>query len=129
MGVLHEVPGKAVLESDVLSLLDAVVEDQTGDEDGSKNRGDDTDDQRGGEALDRTGTEDEENDTGKEGGDLTVDDGGISVLVTVGNSLAQALAGGKFLLDTFIDDHVRIHGHTHGQDETGYTRQSQDRSE
>ena len=120
---------RLVLEGDVLALLDTVVEDQTGDEDGGEDRSDDTDDQRRGEALDRTGTEDEEDDTGKEGGHLTVDDGGISVLVTVGDSLAQTLAGGKLLLDTFIYDNVGIHSHTHGQDETGDTRQGQDSSE
>ena len=129
VGVLEEVLGEPVLERDVLSLLDTVVEDQTGDEDGSKNGSDDTDDERGGEALDGTGTEHEEHDTGEEGGHLSVDDGGISVLVTVSHSLAQALAGGKLLLDTFIYDHVRIHSHTHGQDQTGNTRQGQDCSE
>ena len=95
----------------------------------SKIRRVDTDDERRGEALDRTGTEDVEDDTGEEGGHLTVDDGGVGVLVTVGDGLGEALASGQLFLDTLIDDHVRIHGHTQGQDETGDTREGKDGAE
>ena len=43
--------------------------------------------------------------------------------------LAQTLAGLKLFLDTLIDNHIGIHGHTQGQDETRNTRQSQSSSE
>ena len=117
------------LSGDVLALLDAVVEDESGDEDGRQHGGDDTDDERGREALDRTGAEEEEHDTRQEGGHLAVDDGGVGVLVTVGDGLAQTLAGLELFLDALIDDHVGIHGHTQGQDETGDTRQRQHSAE
>ena len=48
MGILEEVRSELVLESDVLALLDTVLEDEAGNEDGGKERGDDTDDERGG---------------------------------------------------------------------------------
>ena len=45
------------------------------------------------------------------------------------NSLSEALAGLEFFLDTLIDNHVGIHGHTQGQDETCDTRQGEHCSE
>ena len=99
VGVLQEVLAPVVLEGDVLALGDAVVDDEAGDEDGGQDGGDDTDDQGRSEALDRTGTEDEEDDTG------------------------------QFFLDTLIDDNVGIHRHTQGQDETGDTRKGKDGAE
>ena len=87
------------------------------------------DDEGGGEALDGTATEHEEDDTGEDGGHLSVDDGGVGVAVTVGHGLAETLAGGKLFLDSFVDDHVRIHCHTHGQDETCDTGQGEHGSE
>ena len=68
--------------------------------------------ERRGEALDRTGTEDVEDDTGEEGGHLTVDDGGVSVLVTVLDGELNALASLDFFLDTLEDNHVRVNSHT-----------------
>ena len=127
--VLEEVLRELVLEGDALAALDAAFEDQAGDEDGGEHRGDDTDDERGREALDRTGAEEEEHETRQEGGHLAVDDGGVGVLVTVGDSLAQALAGLELFLDALVDDHVGVHGHTQRQDETGDTRQRQDGAE
>ena len=129
MRILQEVPGKLVGQAHGLALGDAVVEDQAGDEDGGQHGSDDTDDERRGEALDRTGTEDVEDDTGEEGGHLAVDDGGVGILVTVDDGLGEALARGQLFLDTLIDDHVRIHGHTQGQDETGDTREGEDGAE
>ena len=129
MGILEEVLGPLPLESDVLALLQPVVDDQTGDEDRGKDGGDDTDDERGGEALDRTGTEEEQHETGEEGGHLTVDDGGVSVAVTVLDGLADALAGLELFLDALIDNNVGIHSHTQRQDQTGDTWQGKDCSE
>ena len=124
-GILQEVPGEFVVECDVLAFCQSVIDDDTGDEDGCEDRSDDTDDQRGSEALYRTGTEDEQYDTCQYSSDLSVYDGRICVRITVGNRLAQTFAGAEFLLDTFIYDHVRIDRHTQSQDETGDTWQSQ----
>ena len=129
MGILQEVPGELVVEGDVLALLQPVVNDETGDEDGGKHGSDDTDDERGGEALDRTGTEEEQHETGEEGGHLTVDDGGVSVAVTILDGLADALAGTELFLDALIDDNVGIHCHTQSQHQTCDTREGEDRSE
>ena len=43
--------------------------------------------------------------------------------------LSEALARLEFLLDTLIDDHVRIHCHTERKDETGDTREGEDGAE
>ena len=53
-GVREEVAGELVLECNVLAFLDPVVNDESGDEDGGEDGCDDTDDEGGGEALDRT---------------------------------------------------------------------------
>ena len=129
MGVLQEIAGRGAVERDVLALGEAVVEDDPGDEDRGQDRGDDTDDEGRRESLDRAGTEDEEHDTGEDRGHLAVDDSGISVLVTVGDGLSETLSSGQFLFDALIDDHVRIHGHTQRQDETGDTREGKDCAE
>ncbi len=129
IGVLQEVLGSGTLEGDVLASCHAGLEDKAGDEDGRNHGGDDTDDEGGGKALDRTGTEHEENDTGKEGGHLAVEDGGESVAVTVGDGLSKTLARSKLFLHAFINNNVRIHSHTHGQNQTGDTRQGKDGTE
>ena len=127
--VLEEVLREVVLEGDVLALGHAAVDDEAGDEDGGEHRSDDTDDQGGGKSLDRAGTEEEEHETGEQGSDLAVDDGGVSVGITVRYSLAQALACLDLFLDALIDDNVGVHGHTQGQHETGDTGQGQNRAE
>ena len=54
MSVLEEVLRELVGEADALSLAYAVVDYETGDEDGGEHRGDDTYDEGGCEALYRT---------------------------------------------------------------------------
>ena len=46
----------------------------------------------------------EEHETGEQGSDLAVDNGGVCVGISVRNSLAQALASLDFFLDAFIDN-------------------------
>ena len=129
LGVLEEVLGELVGQGHGLASLDTVIKDDARNEDGGKDGGDDTDDEGGGKALHRTGTKDVEDDTGDEGGNLTVDDGAVSVLVTVMHGQGEALAGGEFFLDALVDNHVGVHGHTQGQDQTGDTGQGKDGAE
>ncbi len=129
LGILENILGELVGEGYGLACLDAVIEDDAGDEDGGKNGSDDTDDEGGGKALDRTGTKDVEDDTGDEGCELTVDDCGVSVLVTVCNGEGESLACSQLFLDTLIDDNVGIHSHTQCKDETGDTREGKDGAE
>ena len=129
MSVLEEVSCYLVVECDVLTLHDSVIEDDSCDEDRCEDRSDDTDDEGSREALYRTLTEYEEYDTGEEGSDLTVDDCRISIAVTVSDCLAQTLACTKLFLDTLVDDYVCVNGHTESEDETGDTRECEHCSE
>ena len=79
--------------------------------------------------MDRTRTQNDEDDTRNQGGDVTVDDGGVGVLVTVGDGELDALASLDFFLDTLEDDHVGVNGHTQGQHDTSDTRQGEHRAE
>ena len=69
------VHGDAVTEFQFLAFVQSRIEHHAGDEDSREERGEDTDNQGGGETLNRTGTEDVEHDTGNQGGDVTIDDG------------------------------------------------------
>ena len=106
-------------------FADDPLDQQARDEDGAEERGDDTDDQRRGEALNRTVAEDEQHDTRDDRRQVTVDDGRIGLRETVLDGQRKTLAAAKLLLDTFVDDHVRIDGHTHRQHDTRDTRKGQ----
>ena len=47
MSVLEEVPGELVVEGNRLASCNPVIDDDAGDEDGSEDRGYDTDDEGG----------------------------------------------------------------------------------
>ena len=64
-----------------------------------------------------------QDDTGDQGGKVTVDNSRKCIFVTVGYSHSDTLAGHKFLTDTFIDQHVGINRHTDGKHDTGNTGQ------
>ena len=102
---------------------------QARDQDGREQRRDDTDDQRRSEALHGTRTEDEQHDTGDQRRDVTVDDGRHGILVSFGHRNAQRLAHTQLLLDSLVNDHVGVDGHTHRQNDTGDTGQRQHGSE
>ena len=87
MGVLQEVLGELAGEGNGLAALDPVVEDEPGDEDRSKDGGNDTVDKGCCRALDRTGTTYIEDHTGEEVRYLTIGNCRVSVLVTVSDSL------------------------------------------
>ena len=106
-------------------LVDDPLKQHASDEDRAVERSQDTDDKRGGEALNGTRTEDEEHDTRDDRGKVTVDDGRVGIRESVLDSQRKALAAAQLLLDTFVDDHVGINGHTHRKHDTGYTGQRQ----
>ena len=125
MRVVEEVLRPLVREGDVAPLGHDPLDQQTRDEDGAEERGDDTDDERRGEALNRTVTEDEEHDTGDDRRQVTVDDRRVGLRETVLDGQREALASAELLLDALVDDDVGIDGHTHRQHDTRNTRKGQ----
>ena len=125
LGVSQEVLGTLACKLDVLTFCQPCLEDDAGDEQRSEQRGDDTNDKGGSEALNRTCTEHEQHDTGDDGGDVRVDNCAHSVLVTLAHCKAQALTGTNFLLNTLVDNHVCIHRHTQSQHDTCDTGQGE----
>ena len=75
--------------------------------------------------MDRTRTQDDKDDTRNQGGDVTVDNSGVSVLVTVLDGKFDALASLDFFLDTLEDNHVGVNSHTQGQHDTSDAGQGQ----
>ena len=126
MGVREGVDGGGSTHGEVFTLLQTGLDNHSGHQNGGEQGGEDTDDQRGGETLDGAGTEDVQHDGRNQGGDVTVDDGGVGVLEALIDRHADTLTGAHFLAHAFIYNHVRINGHTQGQDDTGDTRQRQD---
>ena len=129
VGILEEVAGCRGVEGDVFVACQTAFEYQSRDKDGGEYRSDDTDNQHGCETFDGAATEEEQDDTGDQGGQLTVDDGRICILITVGDSQTQRLAAAKLLFDTLVDDDVGIDRHTHGEHQTGDTGEGEDCAE
>ena len=129
MCVAKEVACELTLEGDLLVLCKATLEVQSGNEDGGYQGGNDTYDQGCCESLDTTCSEYGQNDTYDDGRDITVEDCGVSVAVTILDSKAKLLSAAEFLLDSLIDDDVGVHRHTQGQNQTGDTRKCQNRSD
>ena len=121
--VLHEFRSEAQLLR-ILTLA-VVLEQQTGDEHCRQERRDNTDHVSYSEALDRTGTEDCQDSTGKERSHVRIYDGRDSTLETILDSFTHPLSGLQLLADTLINKHVTIDRTTHRQDNTGDTRKGQ----
>ena len=101
------------------------VEEQTGQEHGGEQRGEHTDRQGDGESLDRAGAFPEQDHRHDQRGDVRVENRGISTVETEVDRVLDRLAALHFFADTFINQHVGVHGHTDGQDDTGDTWQGQ----
>ena len=125
MSVAHKILRPLAREGDLSPFIDYALDQQAGNEDRTEERGQNTDNQRSGETLHRTVSEDEQNDTGDDRGKVTVDDRGVCFRETVLDSQAQTLTAAKLLLDAFVNNHVGIHGHTHRQHDTRDTGQRQ----
>ena len=122
-----EILGQRSVHAQGTSAFHIAIDEHTRDKDRGDHRSDDTDHHRGGKSLDRSLSEDEQDKAGEERSGLRVDDRRQSVLVTVGYGLFAGFPGAEFLLDSFVDDHVGIHRHTDGQDDTGKSRQGERR--
>ena len=72
-------------------------------------------------------TEEEQDDTCYDRGEVTVEDSRECVAVTLGDGLAQFLAVAQFLFGTLEDKHVGVHRHTEGEHDTGDTGERQHR--
>ena len=95
------------------------LEEQPGQEHRREHGGENTDDQRHGEALDRARALPVEDRAGEERGQVRVEDGGERAVETGLHRELKRLAGVLFLADAFVDQHVRVDGHTEGQDDAG----------
>ena len=107
-----------------LALADGHKE-QAAQVDGGEERADDADDEGGGEALDGTCAEEQQNHTGDDRGEVGVEDGREGVRVTFADCGARVLAGAEFFLGTLEDKHVGVDCHTQREHDTADTRQGE----
>ena len=114
-----------VRERNLAPLCNDSLNQQTSDENRAEQRSEDTDNESSCEALNRTITEYEENDTGDDSGQVTIDNCRVSVRETVLDSSVNTLTTTQLLLDTLVDNYVSIYRHTHCQNDTCDTRQGQ----
>ena len=123
----HQVLGEPCGERQVqpLVLVHVVLVHQTGEEHGGEEGAGNTDDEGRGEAADGARTEEEQDDTGDDGGQVGVEDRGEGVLVTVLQGALDVLAQAQFLLRTFVDQHVGVDCHTEGEHHTRDTAHGQ----
>ena len=124
MHVLHQVLREVgvELQTEPLVFLEAVLVNETGEEHCCEERAEDTNDPRGGEALDRTCTEVEQNDTGDDRSEVRVEDSREGIAIACFQCVLDALASAHFFLDTLIDEHVGIDSRTQRKHDTGETR-------
>ena len=121
VSILEEVSGCGAVKADVFVARKPCLEYQTRDKDGGEHGGDDTDYQHGCKTLNGAAAEEVKDYTCNQGGQLTVDDCGVCILVTVADGQTQGLAAAQLLFDTLVDNHIGIHRHTHCQHQTGDT--------
>src|SRR5260370_14208791 len=95
------------------------VEDHARDEEGREHRREETDQQRDGESLDRTGAELEEEERRDDRGHVGVDDRAEGAREAVLDSRADGLPVADLLSDALEDEHIRVHGHTEREDDAG----------
>ena len=88
------------------------LEDHTGKEDRRDEGGDQTDNKRRGKPSDRTCTEVEEDYPSDDRREVGVKDSTEGIAIPISDSTGHALAVAELFLDTLIDKHVSIHGHT-----------------
>ena len=123
--VLHQVTGQAGVEGHLVegALVHEVLHHEACCKHGGEERAADTDYQGHGKTADGTRTEQNQDDTGDNSGQVRVEDGRERVLVTIADGSLQALTGTQLLLAALEDKHVGIHRHTERQHDTGDTRQ------
>ena len=119
--------GERSAEGGVLEFtaVDEPFEHDARKEYGSEERANNTDNQSCSEALDRTCTVQEQNQTSDDRSEVRVEDSRESILVTIVDSTLEVLTGTKFFLGTFKYEHVGIDSHTESEHNTGDTRESE----
>src|SRR5688572_22382857 len=108
-----------------LPLAEHPLEEELADEIGSEDVGEETPDQGHREALDRPGTELEEERGRDQGGGVRVQDRDPDALEAVVDRVAHRLAVAQLLADALEDEHVRVDSHTDGEDDAGDPRQGE----
>ena len=105
--------------------IDHAVEQEVGNGQRGKHGNDNADAERGGEADDRTGAEEEQHRTRDQGGDVGVKDRGERTLEAGVDRALDGLAVLELFLDAFEDDDVRVYRHADGQDDACDARQGE----
>ncbi len=77
------------------------------------------DGQRDGEALDGAAAKPEEDDGGDQRGEVRVENRGEGLFIGGLDGVLEGFAGGDFLAQAFVDQHVGVHRHADGQDHAG----------
>ena len=106
MRVIEESLRPLARERNITPLSSNPVDQQARDEDGTDERGDDTDNQRCSETAHGTVAEDQQDNTRDDSRQVTVDDGRIGFRETILDSQRQPFATAKLLLDTFVNNDV-----------------------
>src|SRR5690606_13891592 len=105
------------------------VDHGAGYQDGTEQRGDNTQRQRDGEALDRAGGHGKENGANQQRGQVTVENGGESLVEALVDGALRRSAGFQLFAYPRKDKHVGVNGHTQGQHDTGNARPGQSRAQ
>ena len=127
MNILHQILGNTCrkCQSQPFVFVHEVFVNHTCQEHSSKERAEDTDNQCGSKTADRTCTEIEQDDTGKDWSQVRVKDCRECIRVTVSQSSLDTLSCSQLFFCTFVNQYVGIHRHTQWQHHTGNTRHCQ----
>src|ERR1035437_5482392 len=106
-----------------------VIEDGLRHENRGENVSDQADCQCYRKSADRPFPKKEKEGAGYHRGHVGVDDGPPCLAEAIIDGGNHALAGAQLLADAFENQHIRIHRHTDGQDDSGDTGQGQNRME
>src|SRR5438552_2585357 len=120
------------LNADRLRLLRCRVfeiEDHARHEKRGEHGGEEADEQRDGESLDRSRSELEEEQRRDDGRHVRVDDGAEGALESLLDRGANGLPFAQLLADALEHEHVRVHGHAERQDDAGDAGQRERRLE
>ena len=112
-----------------MGVAEEVVEDQPRHEERGEETGQNTDAQRHSESLDRAGADAHQDDRSDEGGQIRVKYRRERLLITVVDGVHETFSAFELFPDTFEDQHVGVHRHADGQDDTGDARQGERRIE
>ena len=102
-------------QREMAELLEPEAAQGVGDGQAGEEVGDQAVGHREGEAEDRTFGELEQDQRREQGGDVGVQNDGVSAMEAEADGLLQRLAGAQFLTDALVNQNVGVHGHADGQ--------------